>query len=153
MAGFYTGRKGSLYFTPEGGSETRGAKVRDWSIQTTVELLSTNDIGSSYNTFTPGIVGATGSATLIYYRPTEGESSFSILLGKIMKKGVDASVTSADRVELELNVGTRGYDDIKFYAYITSATVSISNGELVVVPFQFTVDGEFSQIIKLTDTV
>ena len=149
MAEFYTGRKGSLYFTPEGGSQIEGAKVRDWSIQATVELLSTNDIGSSYNTFTPGIVGATGSATLIYYRPTAGESSFSILLNKIMKK--TSRVTSADRVELELNVGKRGYDDIKFDAYITSATVSISNGELVVVPFQFTMDGEFQEVIKLTD--
>lgn len=148
MAEFYTGRKGSLYFTPEGETAIEGAKVRDWSIQATVEMLSTNDISSSFNTFTPGIVGATGSATLIYYRPTGGESSFSILLGKIMKK---TKVTDSDRVLLELNVGKRGFDDIKFNAFITSATVSISNGELVVVPFQFTMDGAFDEIIKKTD--
>lgn len=141
---FYTGRTGSLVF---GGKPV--AKIRDWSIETTVELLSTNDISSSVNTFTPGVKGATGSATLMYYKLESGESAtstqFTALLSKIMKT---SAVTESDRVSLELNVGTGSADDIKFNAYITSASVSVSTGELSVVPINFTVDGDFTEVIS-----
>jgi hypothetical protein len=141
--GFYTGRQGSLVFN---GKQV--AKIRDWSVETTVELLSTNAIDSTVNTFTPGVKGATGSATLIYYRLEAGESAtrteFTALLSKIMQKG---AIANANRVLLELNVGGGAADDIKMNAYITSAQVSVSTGELSVVPIQFTMDGDFTEVI------
>jgi hypothetical protein len=141
--GFYTGRTGSLVF---GGKPV--AKIRDWSLDTTVELLSTNTIDSAVNTFTPGIKGATGSATLMYYRLESGESAsftqFTALLGKIMKGG---AVTESDRVLLQLNVGGSVADNIDFNAYITGAQVTASTGELSVVPIQFTMDGDFTDVI------
>jgi len=137
--GFYTGRTGSLIFD---GKPV--AKIRDWSLDTTVELLSTNTIDSAVNTFTPGVKGATGSATLMYYRLEAGESAaftqFTALLSKVHKSG---AVTEADRVLLRLNVGGGADDDIQFNAYITSAQISATTGELSVVPIQFTVDGDF----------
>jgi hypothetical protein len=137
--GFYTGRTGSLVF---GGKPV--AKIRDWSLDTTVELLSTNTIDSAVNTFTPGVKGATGSATLMYYRLETGESAtfteFTALLSKVHKIG---AVTEADRVLMRLNVGGEANDDIQFNAYITSAQLSATTGELSVVPIQFTVDGDF----------
>jgi hypothetical protein len=137
--GFYTGRTGSLVF---GGKPV--AKIRDWSLDTTVELLSTNTIDSAVNTFTPGVKGATGSATLMYYRLEAGESAtftqFTALLSKVHKIG---AITEADRVLLRLNVGGSADDDIQFNAYITSAQLSVTTGELSVVPIQFTVDGDF----------
>jgi hypothetical protein len=148
--GFYTGRQGSLVFD---GKQV--AKIRDWSVETTVELLSTNTIDSAFNTFTPGVKGATGSATLMYYRLEAGESAtrtqFTALLTKIMKKGAITAATPEaenDRVYLDLNVGGGTADDIRFYAYITSAQVSVSTGELSVVPIQFTMDGDFSDLIS-----
>ena len=82
--GFFTGRTGSLVFN---GKPV--AKIRDWSLETTVELISTNTIDSGVNTFVPGSKGATGSATLLYYKLESGESSslteFTSLLSKIMK--------------------------------------------------------------------
>ena len=142
--GFFTGRTGSLAF---GGKPI--AKIRDWSLDTTLELLSTNTIDSSVNTFTPGVKGATGSATLMYYRLESGESAtlnqFTTLLNKIMRRG---AISAADRVFLELNVGGGLVDDIKFNAYITSAQVSVSTGELSVVPIQFTMDGDFAEVIN-----
>jgi hypothetical protein len=141
--GFYTGRSGSLVYNGK-----KVAKIRDWSVETTVELLPTNSIDSTVNTFTPGVKGATGSATLMYYRLEAGESAtktqFTALLSKIMQKG---TITNADRVSLDLNVGGGADDDIKFDAYITSAQVSVSTGELSVVPIQFTMDGDFTQVI------
>ena len=53
------------------------------------------------------------------------------------------AITTDDMVRLELNVGGDANDDIKFNAYITSAQVSISTGELSVVPIQFTMHGDF----------
>jgi hypothetical protein len=141
--GFYTGRTGSLTFN---GKPV--AKIRDWSVETSVELLSTNTIDSVVNTFTPGVKSASGSATLIYYRLEPGESQsktqFTALLGRIMRGG---AITEAQRVLLELNVGGGVADDIKFYAYITSAQIAVSTGELSVVPIQFTMDGDFVDVV------
>jgi predicted DNA-binding protein with PD1-like motif len=140
---FYTGRTGSLAV-----NGTQVAKIRDWSIETTVELLSTNTIESTSNTFVPGVKGATGSATLMYYRTEAsdvGKTQFTTLLNKIQKTG---AIETSDRVEIELNVGTDSKDDIKFNAYITSATVSTSTGELAVVPVNFTVDGDFTDYVR-----
>lgn len=140
---FFTGRTGSLIYN---GKPV--AKIRDWSVETSVELLSTNTIDSVVNTFTPGVKSATGSATLIYYRLEQGESAtrtqFTELLSKIMKSG---AIEETDRVFLELNVGGSGADDIKFYAYITSAQVAAATGELSVVPIQFTMDGDFVDVV------
>jgi len=142
---FFTGRTGSLVF-----NDKPVAKIRDWSLETTVELLSTNTIDSGVNTFVPGVKGATGSATLMYYR-LEGEADktqFTELLSKVMKIG---SVTTSDEVELELNVDggiSSTANDIKFKAYITSASVSVSTGELTVVPINFTVNDDFSRVIS-----
>jgi len=58
--GFYTGRTGSLVFNGK-----KVAKIRDWSIEVSVELLSTNAIDSVVNTFTPGVKSASGSARLM----------------------------------------------------------------------------------------
>lgn len=142
--GFFTGRTGSLVFNSK-----PVAKIRDWSLETTVELLSTNTIDSSVNTFVPGVKGATGSATLMYYKLETGENAtltqFTELLAKIMKKG---AITTSEKVLLELNVGAGNTDDIKFNAYITSASVSVSTGELSVVPINFTVDGDFTEVIS-----
>ena len=142
--GFFTGRTGSLIFNSK-----PVAKIRDWSLETTVELLSTNTIDSSVNTFVPGVKGATGSATLMYYKLETGENAtltqFTELLAKIMKKG---AITTSEKVLLELNVGAGNTDDIKFNAYITSASVSVSTGELSVVPINFTVDGDFTEVIS-----
>ena len=141
--GFYTGRSGSLVFDSK-----PIAKIRDWSVETTVELLSTNAIDSAVNTFTPGVKGATGSATLMYYKLEAGEGAtkteFTRLLNKIMRLG---AIGEGQRVFLELNVAGGADNDIKFTAYITSAQVSVSTGELSVVPIQFTMDGDFNQVI------
>ena len=141
--GFYTGRTGSLAYN---GKPV--AKIRDWSVETTVELLSTNTIDSAVNTFTPGVKGATGSATLMYYKLEAGEGAtkteFTQLLNKIMRLG---AIGENQRVFLELNIGGGADDDIKFNAYITSAQVSVSTGELSVVPIQFTMDGDFNQVV------
>jgi hypothetical protein len=142
--GFYTGRTGALIFN---GKPV--AKVQNWSVETSVDLLPTTDLGANARSFIPSVKGATGSATLAYYRLESGESAqktqFTALLANIHKKG---AIAEKDRVFLELDVGSGGLDDIKMYAYITSAVIGSAVGELVVVPIQFTMDGDFDQAIN-----
>lgn len=137
--GFYTGRSGSLVVD---GKPV--AKIRDWSLETTVQLLSTNTVDSTSNTYTPGIKGASGSATLMYYRLEAGESAsysqFTSLLSRVQKVG---AINESDRVLMQLRVSGAVNDIIEFNAYITSAQVAVSTGELTAVPIQFTVDGDF----------
>jgi len=141
--GFYTGRTGKLEFW-DGSAYKPVAKIRDWSLETSVELLSTTVVDSTASTFTPGLKSASGSASLLYYRLEGSESAsfseFTSLLSKIQKVG---AITDADRVKLKLRVGAGSADDIEFFAFITSAQVGVSTGELVVVPIQFSVDGDF----------
>lgn len=156
---FYTGRAGSLSFGTTdslvASSELANpnvrpvAKIRDWSLDTTVELISTNSIDSGLNTFTPGVKGATGSATLIYYRLEGNEENTNFGFNQLIRNSLhkQGDITERDRVFLELNVGTGGSDDIKFWAYVTSVGISVSTGELTTVPIQFTMDGDFVETI------
>jgi len=152
--GFYTGRTGSLLL-----GDKVVAKIRDWSIEATVELLSTNDISSSANTFTPGRKGATGSATLIYYRLDAveieaGLVEFTEVLSKIMTTGDISSTALAFKLKVGSGLAEKpDHDTIEFNAFITSASVSTATGELAVVPINFTVDGEFAKVIKLSTAI
>ena len=135
---FRTGRNGALRI-----DDTTAVKVRDWSLETTVELINVNTIDSFANEFTPGMKGATGSATLIYYKGGAGEKDFTNLLERIVKVG---TIEDSDDVILTLMADDEGAS-IRFRCFITSATVSVSNNELVVVPFNFTVNGDFTHAV------
>lgn len=146
MAGFYTGRSGSLHF-----DDKIVAKIRDWSLEGTTELLSTNSIDSKYNTFTPGVKGATGSATLLLYRLQSGESSSTYTEAfNVIRKGMaftldnNGATQENARFKFKLMPSTREQETFTFFAYITSASVSVSTGELSSVSINFTVDGRFT---------
>ena len=66
------------------------------------------------------------------------------MLGKVMKTG---AIQTTDKIFMDLNIGGDARDDIQFYAYITNATVGVSTGELSTVQVQFTMDGDFSEVI------
>ena len=129
-------------------------KIRDWSIETSLELLETTTIDTAVKTYTPGMVSSTGSATVMYYRVEAGDVGvqFEQLLNKIMKT-TQAGVTESDRVGMVLRAGARVgagvdiKDDIAFNAYITSAGITVGTGELTSVSLQFTVDGPFVELV------
>jgi hypothetical protein len=167
--GFYTGRTGALYLSedpnyysgdvaqwPTGPSAFTVLKLRDWSLDTTLELLETTTVDTAVKSYTPGMSSATGSATVLYYRregttSTEPGVQFDRLLAKVMKTTA-TGVTAADRVAIGLRVGNTGgsfgdvKDDISFSAFITGASMSVGMGELSTVQIQFTVDGPFLEI-------
>lgn len=158
--GFYTGRSGRLYLTPVLSTAPTPAdnqsvlKIRDWSIETSLELLETTTIDTAVKTYTPGMVSSTGSATVMYYRVEAGDVGvqFEQLLNKIMKTST-AGVNESDRVGMvlragaQLGAGVDVKDDIAFNAYITNAGITVGTGELTSVSLQFTVDGPFVELI------
>jgi hypothetical protein len=158
--GFYTGRSGRLFLTPIlTAAPTPSAaqsvlKIRDWSIDTSLDLLDTTTIDSAVRTYTPGMVSSTGSATVMYYRTESGDVGvqFEQLLSKIMKT-TSAGVTEADRIGMVLRAGSQPglgvdiKDDIAFNAYITSAGITVGTGELTSVSLQYTVDGPFIELV------
>lgn len=158
--GFYTGRSGKLYVVGDLGSAPTPAdnqsvlKIRDWSIETSLELLETTTIDTAVKSYTPGMVSSTGSATVMYYRQESGDVGvqFEQLLNKVMKTST-AGVSESDRVGMVLRAGVQPgagvdvKDDIAFNAYITSAGITVGTGELTSVALQFTVDGPFIELI------
>lgn len=147
--GFFTGRTGSVIFRCSDNVNRKVAKVRDWSLDTSLQLLPTDTIDSAVNTFTAGVKGATGSATLLYYRldpATEATeySEFSELIAKIVTLGAIEDSTAL--AQLELNVGTTAADDIILNCFITQAQIAASTGELSIVPIQFTMQGDFVKV-------
>jgi hypothetical protein len=158
--GFYTGRTGKLFLTPILSAAPNPAanlavlKIRDWSIETSLELLETTTIDTAVKTYTPGMVSSTGSATVMYYRTEAGDVGvqFEQLLNRVMKTTA-AGVTTSDRVGMVLRVGTQPgagldvKDDIAFNAYITTAGITVGTGELTSVSLSFTVDGPFVELV------
>lgn len=164
--GFYTGRTGTVFFIPDPNNQgnqpdfgtgandvNRVLKIRDWSLETSMELLETTTIDTAVKTYTPGMVSATGSATILYYRKENNEAGrqFEELLGKIMKTSA-TGVTQSDRCVFGLRAGTLPgagadiKDDISFSGFITSASLQVSTGELTSIAINFTVDGPFLEI-------
>lgn len=160
---FYTGRTGALYLTSAGSGEVtptsqqRALKLRDWSLDTALELLETTTLDTAVKTYTPGVVSSTGSATVLYYRRDGSTSSepgvqFDEILGKLMKS-TEGGVTENDRVGIVLRAGTQQgtaadiKDDIAFNAYITNTSLRVSTSELTSVAIQFTVDGPFRELV------
>lgn len=141
---FFSGRNGFLKYQ---GKEV--AKVRDWSLNTQVNLLQTTVLRDYAETYTPGVKGASGSCTLMYYRLEPGESAtyeqFTSMLNRVMQVG---TINTGDLVRMELNVGNLSPDNVTFDAYINSADLATSAGELTTVSIQFTVQGDFVDVIS-----
>jgi hypothetical protein len=146
MGSYYSGRAGSLIL-----DDKPVAKVRDWSIEMNVDLLDATTLGDFARTQHPSTKSATGSCTLLYYRLDSSENTaykeFTALLSKIMHTG---RITRSDLVTLKLRVGTGADDTIQIRAFITNASIAVSNGELTAVPIQFTVEGDWIGIVRPT---
>ena len=152
MGSYYSGRAGSMLV-----DNVPVAKVRDWSIEVSVDLLDATTLGDYARTHHPSPKSATGSATLLYYRLDSSENAaykeFTELLSKIMKTD---RIRRTDLVTMKLRVGDGSAnasvadDTIQFQAFITNASIAVANGELTAVPFQFTVEGDFQGIIQPT---
>ena len=126
MAKVYTGRDGVMQL-----AGTTLAKVVNFSLSASLETLETTTLSESIRSYTPGISGYSGSATLLYYKDDSNNINTSDLLNKLYKTGT-TGVSSSDTVELTFRwVDGTDNNDIKLTAYITSANIGASTGEIV----------------------
>lgn len=139
MAKAYTGRDGRLLL----GSDVL-VKVTSWSLQADLELLETTSMADNVRTFTPGIQSFSGSASLLYYKDEDGTNDASTLLRKLVKTGTTGATTS-DAVTLTLRlVDGASNSDVTLTAYLTSASIGASVGEVVSAQVSFQATGALS---------
>ena len=139
MAKVYTGRDGVMQV---GGSTL--AKVVSFSVQSNLETLETTTLGDNIRSYSPGILGYTGSATLLYYKEDDGSINTSSLLNKLVKTGT-AGVSSSDTVELTFRwVDGTDNNDIKMTAYVTSANIGAATADLARAEISFIGTGALS---------
>ena len=126
MAKVYTGRYGVMQLA---GSTL--AKVVNFAVSSNLETLETTTLGDGVRSYSPGVTGYSGSATLLYYKDDNNAINTTDLLNKLIKTGT-AGVSSSDTVELTFRwVDGTDNNDIKLTAYITSASIGAATGDIV----------------------
>jgi len=141
MAKVYTGRDGVMQL--DGATL---AKVVSFSFESSLETLETTTLGDNIRTYTPGVVGYSGSAELLYYKDDAGVINTTEVLNSLVKTGTDG-VASTDTVELTLRwVDGSDENDIKLTAYITSANIGAATASLSRASISFTGTGALSTV-------
>jgi hypothetical protein len=126
MAKVYTGRDGVMQL---GG--TTLAKVVNFQLSSNLETLETTTLNEHIRSYSPGVAGYSGSATLLYYKEDDGTFNTTDILNKLYKTGTDG-VSSSDTVELTFRwIDGTDNNDIKLTAYITSASIGAATGDIV----------------------
>jgi len=137
----------------------RIAKIRSWSLTSNSETIETTALGDTVRTVSPGMTSGEGSATLLFYEDditNRGENRqkdifelVDILFPRgtapqvIMNLAVDGSTSGATQ---DVGGGALWKTNFIFNAYITSASVGVSYGEVVTVDTSFTIDGAFLDV-------
>jgi len=141
MAKVYSGRDGELRV---GG--TKLAKVVNFSVQSNLETLETTTLGDHVRAYTPGVVGYSGSATLLYYKADDNTFNTTKILSKLYKTGLDG-VSNTDTVELTFRwIDGIDFNDIKLNAYITSASIGAETADIVRAEISFQATGALSTV-------
>ena len=141
MAKVYTGRDGVMQL-----AGTTLAKVVNFSLSANLETLETTTLSENIRSYTPGIAGYSGSATLLYYKDNNNAINTTDLLNKLYKTGT-AGVSSSDTVELTFRwVDGTDNNDIKLTAYITSASIGAATGDIVRAEIAFQGTGALSTV-------
>lgn len=123
-----TGKDGSLKFGVAGAV----ARVRNWSLQSSFDPLDTTNLGQAARTYTPGLRGATGTASIFYHDDNN-------TLAQMLNNCITTGTHKAGAMEL-----LYGSKSIKFDAYINSVTITCSTGEVMSAEIGFTMNGDYT---------
>tara|TARA_Y100000361_G_scaffold130504_1_gene126590 strand:- start:1505 stop:1939 length:435 start_codon:yes stop_codon:yes gene_type:complete len=141
MAKVYSGRDGVMQL-----AGTTLAKVVNFSLSANLETLETTTLSENIRSYTPGISGYSGSATLLYYKDDSNAINTTDLLNKLYKTGT-TGVSSSDTVELTFRwVDGTDNNDIKLTAYVTSASIGAATGDIVRAEIAFQGTGALSTV-------
>lgn len=140
MSKVYTGRDGKMRVN---GSDV--AKVVNFQLSANLEILETTTLNEHLRSYVPGVVGYSGSATLLYYKDTSQNTTrfnTTSFLSALYKKST-AGVSSSDTVELALQwIDGSDTNEIVLTAYVTSASMGAATADIVraEIAFQGTTD-------------
>tara|TARA_R100000231_G_scaffold33212_2_gene29116 strand:+ start:13181 stop:13690 length:510 start_codon:yes stop_codon:yes gene_type:complete len=159
----FTGASGKLFLNNTTNNDVAGteiAKVQNWSLSTSVSLVSTKTLGQTDDVFTPVGRSTTGSCRILYYQQNLGikssNNSASTFLNKVFKQRDSAadipqggSLDQNDddlpdktfRIRLKIDDGTTDGKYIDMRVFITSASLSMSVGEVAAADIQFQCQG------------
>ena len=122
----YSGKDGSLEV-----DDLAVGRVRAWSIQASVDTLDVTNLGDIARSYTPGLKGATGSASLIYH---DDNTEIQQILDDCITTGTPGEA------KMELMWGAK---KLEFNAYINSANITCSVGEVLSAEISFTMSGDY----------
>ena len=159
----FTGTTGKLFLndtTDNSDPGTEIAKVQNWSVSSSVSLISNKTLGDTDDTFVPIGRSTTGSCRILYYQEVLGASnannSASTFLNKVFKPrsadsgfGRGASLDQNDfdtgsqnfRLRLNIDDGTTSGKFIDMRVFITNVSLSMSVGDIVAADIQFQCQG------------
>jgi len=129
---YYSGRDGSLVY-----NNKVIAKVSEWSITGTVEALSTTVLGQRNESYVPGNMDASGSATIFYYLDAP-----VTLISKIFR--VRTVSTDPEIFTMNLRYSSK---TINFNCVITQAALSCKTGEVMQAGIDFKVTDGFTALV------
>jgi hypothetical protein len=121
-----------MTFTSVNGGFTIGGYtgvVRDASVEISRDMLETTDLGVSSRTFTPGLIGATGTATFIYETAVK-TNIINNVLNEESSRDTPITVT--------LTIGTGQTITGNVFVTQVGTTVSVGDVTSTNVAFQFT---------------
>jgi|TARA_R100000482_G_C5062385_1_gene117680 hypothetical protein len=125
MAKVYTGKDGRLQV--DGNTV---AKVVSFQISANVDVLETTALDEAHRTYTPGIVGYSGSASLLYYKADSGSHNTAKLLEALYRAN-DTGVEATDDVKLTFHwIDGSVKKEIELNAFVTSAVMGAATGEI-----------------------
>lgn len=125
----------------------RVAKIRGWTLNSNSEVIETTSLGDTAKTYAPSVTSNDGTATLLFYEQDSGLEQFGDIYEYIDILFPVATPREV-RMSLLISKGTFSRDgadvwktNFSFSAFITSASIGVSYGEVVTVETNFTVNG------------
>lgn len=144
----------------------RIAKIRSWTLNSNSEVVETTALGDEVKTYSPSVTSGDGSATLMFYEDDLTNAGISRQKDTFELVDLLFPRTAPPRVIMNLAIdgstsGTSGQvggnalwkTNFLFNAYITSASVGVSYGEVVTIETSFTVDGALLDVPTKPDVV
>ena len=146
---FFSGSDGELWI-----DGAKAAKVRGWSLSTSVATLDTTSLADTDRTVISGTRSHTGNCSLFYHEDSPGQSgSASTLLRKVMKSSLGSAepgqAPPPENVKLRLkwNDGTTIGRYVEGDCVITSASMSMSVGEVLSAEIAFEFNGALETVV------
>jgi hypothetical protein len=160
---FFTGATGKLFLNNTANNSDPGteiAAVQNWSVSSSVSLVSTKTLSQTDDVFTPVGRSTTGSCRILYYQENLGiknsNNSASTFLNKVLKQRDSAadifngasldqndtiSTAKTFRIRLKIDDGTTNGKFIDMRVFITNVSLSMSVGDVVAADIQFQSQG------------